>query len=239
MATLTVYSDAADDFVRSSDATYATARSGSGTLDLGSAVEGNELWIGQRLLFVYYLQETFLSFDTSPLGAGATVSAVSLNLDGIDDHSDTDFTAEARLFDSGATVTTGDWVAGASLSALTRVATFATSGGWGTGYNTFTEDGTNFQTGVNLTGPTRLVLVSDRVVAGTSPAADEYVRAWPAEWDGTTEDPNLVITYTAPPPTRFYFSATNSAPVSPGFAAWSRTTEGVRRLMSPTKDGST
>ena len=39
--------------------------------------------------------------------------------------------------------------------------------------------------------------------------------------------------------TRFYFtSSATTPPNSPGFAAWSRTTEGVRRMMSIDKDGS-
>src|SRR6266700_2819090 len=38
--------------------------------------------------------------------------------------------------------------------------------------------------------------------------------------------------------TRFYLSSTKTTPVTPGFAAWSRTTEALRRGMSPTKDGS-
>ncbi len=38
--------------------------------------------------------------------------------------------------------------------------------------------------------------------------------------------------------TRFYFSSTAVPPNSPGFAAWTRTTEAVRRKMSTTKDAS-
>jgi len=38
--------------------------------------------------------------------------------------------------------------------------------------------------------------------------------------------------------TRFYFSASLVPPNSPGFAAWTRTTEGVRRKMDPRKDDS-
>lgn len=38
---------------------------------------------------------------------------------------------------------------------------------------------------------------------------------------------------------RFYLSITDSSPVTPGFAAWDRTTEGLRAVMSLTKDGST
>ncbi len=37
--------------------------------------------------------------------------------------------------------------------------------------------------------------------------------------------------------TRFYFSAATTPPNSPGFEAWTRTSEGVRRKMDPTKDG--
>lgn len=39
--------------------------------------------------------------------------------------------------------------------------------------------------------------------------------------------------------TRFYSTSNTGAPAnSPGFSAWTRTTEGVRRRMAPTKDGS-
>src|SRR5262245_60407950 len=39
--------------------------------------------------------------------------------------------------------------------------------------------------------------------------------------------------------TRFYLSSTTAADIStPGFAAYSRTTEALRRKMSPTKDNS-
>lgn len=38
--------------------------------------------------------------------------------------------------------------------------------------------------------------------------------------------------------TRFYLSSTATTPVTPGFAAWTRTSEGTRLKMSPTKDSS-
>lgn len=38
--------------------------------------------------------------------------------------------------------------------------------------------------------------------------------------------------------TRFYLSSTGTVTQTPGFAAWTRTTEGLRRSMSPTKDAS-
>ncbi len=38
--------------------------------------------------------------------------------------------------------------------------------------------------------------------------------------------------------TRFYLSATETVPVTPGFATWTRITEGDRRKMSPTKGSS-
>lgn len=38
--------------------------------------------------------------------------------------------------------------------------------------------------------------------------------------------------------TRFYLSSTMVPPLLPGFAAWTRTSEGLRRVMHNTKDGS-
>lgn len=199
MTVTTIYSDAADDWIQSQDVVYATCRAGGGSTGVGG---GAVLSIGQwdPSTFGFYLcYESFISFDTSVVGAGQEVTQAQLGLYGTFDGSVTDYTIEARVDDWGASVTTGDWVPGADLGALRRVATFATSG-WSTaGYNTFTEDGGNFRSEINVTGSTRLILVTDRLVAGTAPTTVELVQASSADAAGTTQDPKLVVTHAAYP----------------------------------------
>lgn len=190
----TFYSGAADGYVESGHATYATARSG-GTVGPNSAIAS--LYIGQYKLGNYQCIEGFISFDTSALTDSDTISSAALGLYGSGNFSTTDFTIEARVQDWGATLTTADWVAGADLSAKTRVATFATSGFSTSAYNDFAEDGTNFQSNVNKTGTTYLILVSDKLVSGTAPTGDEYVGVYSADQAGTTQDPKLVVTHEA------------------------------------------
>lgn len=238
MATLTVFSDAGDGYTESYAFSYADADSGTGTAVL-SANTGNSTFLVANANYApYYIWQGALSFDTSALGSLATVSGVALSLWSTSDPSTTSYTLEARAYDwTPSGLTTADHRSSSQLAALTRYATF--TGPVTTGaYNTFSEDGTNFRTGVNKTGTTPFLIVTASNVAGTQPTLVEDIRFSSADETGTTQDPKLVITYTLPV-TRFYLSATTAAAVSPSFAAWGRTTEGDRRKMSPTKDGST
>lgn len=202
MATLTVYPGAGgnDGIVSSTNATYLTARAGSGLVVSDTSGVPN---VGQlNILGNYSCYEMFVQFDTSALGASAIVSAASLKLVLILDSSTNDFTNEARISNWGASLTTADWVAGASLSALTSVATLSTSGiGATDSYKTFAENGTNFQTNISLTGTTYLLIDSSRHVAGNVPGANvsEFV-GWEATERnaGTSTDPKIDITYTLP-----------------------------------------
>jgi hypothetical protein len=190
VSTLTVYSDAADGLVYGLNATYTTARS------TASVADGTYLFIGQAL--GYYCGESFLSFITSDVPDDATISAAILSLYVAGEQSVTDFTLEARLRDWGATLTTADWVAGASLSALTLLASKSTVGISGAAYLALTSEAA-FATNVNKTGTTLLLLDSSRHVAGTTPTGNEYIDCSSSEYAGTTQDPKLVVTYTALP----------------------------------------
>lgn len=206
MSTLTVFGDTADGYVQSFGAVYSTVRSGDSLLlDPGGA---DQMAFGQRIDGgTYAVEEGFIAFDTSSLGASAIISAVALSLYGVSDQSTTNFTAEARVDDWGATCTTGDFVAGGSLSTLTRVATFASAGFAVGAYNAFSEDGTNFQSNVNKTGTTRLVLCSANTVANITPTTREYLQCNSANAAGTTNDPKLVITYTVSSPANLVLGA--------------------------------
>lgn len=194
MATLTVYGDTADNYIQSTDfSVYANARAGTGTLAIGSA-SGTTYYTGQDAGFRCY--QIMAAWNTSALTSVATVTAVVLDMYGGVDSSTTDFTIEARLHDWGTSVTTADYVAGASLSGKTLLATFATSGFNASGYNTFTN--VAFPANVNKTGVTRILLCSSRQTNNNQPTNDEYVGLLSADNTGTTQDPKLTITYTLP-----------------------------------------
>ena len=193
MATLIVYDTTPTGAreVRSNSTVYATARAGA------SLITETADWIGQDFgTPLHYCFECYYQFDTSALGADATVSAVSLELDGLTDNSTTDSTFEARAYDWGGTVTTADWVAGDSLAALTLLATWATSG-FSAGYNAFTSDAA-FPAAINRTGFTRFLIASDRLRLATTPTGPEKVSfVGPANPANPPNVPKLTVTYTS------------------------------------------
>lgn len=192
MPTITVYADAGsnDGYISSNNGTYSTARSG-GTLTADTSA--TTAYIGQNT--GYYCYESFFSFDTSFVGFASSVSSVTFSLYGQSDLSFTDFTIEARISDWGTGLTTADWVAGASLSALTSVATFATSSTFSTSaYNAFSN--VAFPANINKSGSTRIICYSSRQSGNNTPSSFEYVIAYSADQTGTSNDPKLSITYT-------------------------------------------
>lgn len=195
MPSYTVFSAASDAQVGSASGTYATARTG-GTL---SVTNGSNAGFGQNEFFGYNCYEAFLDFDTSAIPDSETVTAVVLSIYGQSDGSGTDFTMQARTYDFGTSVTTGDWISGASLSALTLLADKTTVGFSTAAYTDFTSQGAAFNSAINLTGNTRMVLCSNRHIAGNTPTTGtfETVNFYTSEDTGTTRDPKLVITTTA------------------------------------------
>lgn len=186
--TVTIYGTS-DGWVGSQSAVYATARSG-GALGVNTA-DADGL-TGQYTNYTVY--ELFFEFDTSTIPG--TPTAVTLSLDGALDLTATDFTIEARLHDWGTSLTTADFVPGDSMASKTLLATFDTAG-YVSGYNDFTESGSAFAGNLNLTGMTRIVLVSSRARLGTTPTTDERIWFSTVEASGTSTDPKLVVTYGA------------------------------------------
>lgn len=188
--TYTIFSDAADGSITSSNAVYLTARSGSGLLaDAGAAVAQ----VGQVVVGDYFCKEIFLSWDTSPINDAETISSALISLYGSANDSTADFTFNIRSFDWGATLTTADWVAGASLSGNTLLASHSTASGWSlVAYNDFTSQA-GLLTAINKTGSTRAIGASSRQEAGDVPTTDERVTFYSADQAGTTQDPKLVV----------------------------------------------
>lgn len=178
-------------FARSSDAAYATARTGA------ALTTGTPHRVGQFLFTdnIYYIYEGFIIFDTSVIGAGQAVSAVVASLDGSSDASTTDFIAGlAASVYNGGQVVTGDWVSGAAIP-TPELATWNSSG-YVAGYNAFTETA-DFKTAINKTGSTSLILYSQRHRDATTPPDNENVVFTDADAAGTTTDPKLDITHAA------------------------------------------
>lgn len=177
--------------VQCSSTVYATARSGGGSL-LATA----DHLVGQRFSSPnYFCVEGFIIFDTSALDDGETIQGVVLSCDGANNLSTEDFTmvAATSAYDGGAVVTT-DFVAGASLSGLTEVATWASSG-YDAGYNAFTSTGSAFNSAINTTGNTSIILFSAEMRDNSAPTTDERVLFTDADAAGTTTDPKLDITH--------------------------------------------
>lgn len=176
MSSVAVVGAAGTEYISSTSAvSYADARAGAtfatpfGTPIVGQDFDGSN-WI------VY---EGFFVFDLSVLG-GAFVSAAELNIASIADQSTTDFTIVAAEYTGSwyPGLASSDYVPGASLSALTELATFPTAG-MGTGLKLMNNTGTALldavranQAGDNLL---EIVLFSSRTRDNNTPSGDEWM----------------------------------------------------------------
>lgn len=194
-------SSAADGRVRCSNGTYATARSGGGTLATDTTAAFME--VGQELFAaVYYCYEGFIDFDTSSIPSAATIltSALDLYVTSTSTSSSAAAIPRVRVKDWGAAVTSADWVAGASASGQTLVAHFAALSGLTSGaYNTAADDA--LAANINKGGVTRFMLTTDRFEDGTAPTGapngGEYVSF---DSNEGTNKPKLTVTWTTGSP---------------------------------------
>lgn len=192
MTTTTINGSTNANAINSNNATYSTARTGGGSkslLGVGDARVGQR-WTGS----VYQCYETFIEFDTTGIvGAGDTITAATLRLYLRFDDSTTDLVAEAYIYDYGASVATGDYVSGASLSGLTKVATLNSSGIGSTGaYKSFAD--VALPANVVKNGVTRLVIASNRLASATAPTGSEYLTFYASN---ATNPPKLDLTYSS------------------------------------------
>jgi len=158
--------------LESLSATYATARSGGGTINETST--GGQ--VGQTLSpgGLYYCWEVFLPFPTGSIPDGATITSVTFEVYGWYDHSATPFTLGVYAVDYGATLETSDFVPGATVVTLTRLASISSESITFNGYDTWTNDGSNFLAAINKTGDTRLLIASSRHAGNNTPSGEEY-----------------------------------------------------------------
>lgn len=186
-----------------SDISYATARSGGSLTATDASLGTAQLYFGQTLGSFkgspnWTINEAFFRFDTSLLN-GLSLLTAELQVYIPTDFSFTNFEMQARLHTWGTALTTADWVAGASLSTKTLLATLNTSSLPGSSspnaYFTFTD--TALLANLNTTGYTDIILVSKNHVDSTTPTQEEFVAASA----NTTGFPvKLVVTFTPPTP---------------------------------------
>lgn len=183
-----------DATVVSLSATYSTARTSGDVLLDGTA----DIQVGQdNDAFGFFgCFEGFAIFNTSGLPDGDDVTGVVLSLFGANDDAATDFTAIAASDDyDGGQATAADWVSGADLAAKTTYATFDSTGFVDEAHNAFTSAGAAFNSAINKTGNTAMIIYSSRHSAGNSPTSAESLAFRDADSTGTTGDPKLDITH--------------------------------------------
>ena len=108
---LTIYADASDGYIWSYDSTYADARAGMGSIS--AFTDGEYLCQGQANNPPYYFFLSYIQFDTS--SAAGYVSVAELTLYEYYTYRNQAFTAWVAQYDWCASLTTGDFVAGADL----------------------------------------------------------------------------------------------------------------------------
>lgn len=199
--TLSVRTPSTDGIVESGpNSTYSSVRAGIGlSADTASANDSFQSVLSAPF---YAERQAFFSFDTSTLGASATVSAAVFTLyaTGTAEADANNLTAEARVYDwSGGGLTTADWRNATNYSAATLFATFDV-GTWdqtADTANNFTSDA-GAPALVSLTGTTYLMTGMSNMAAGTAPTGSNGINIRMANTAGTASDALLTVTYTLP-----------------------------------------
>ena len=184
-----------DGVIDSYDATYANARSGSGTLSVNTS--NTQDFFGQEIVSSnYYCKEYFGEVDCSGLPTGETVDLAEFYWRVNTDSSVQDFTVEIREHDwGGGTLTTGDFVAGADLGSKTLWSSFSTSNILGSNSVMAFSSETALKTAVALRGNLRFIMASDRQRTNNAPAndtTDEQISIWTGN-NSSANDPALGV----------------------------------------------
>ena len=114
---------ASDDLVggvRCTSTVYATALAGTGSLGAYTTAE-----VGQKLVGSdYTISQAFHQIDMTPLPAGATVTAATIQVEIDSDNSGTNFDLTSYTYDFDVTIGTTDFRTDTELAALTSTGTW-------------------------------------------------------------------------------------------------------------------
>lgn len=167
MASFWIYSDVSDGVVKSTNATYSTARAGS-NLTVTDNEASTTFAVGQVLdTGVYDIRQAFFQWDTSFLAVDETVLTAEVRFYHTSNQSGT-HTLEVRAHDWGTALAITDFVAGADLGTKTLLATYTRPSAEGSGNRSyFSESG--FPAAINKEGHTRVILTAQAQRLGEEP----------------------------------------------------------------------
>jgi len=207
MATLTVFPDpnvevsSVDGFAEISDAVWATAR---GAATGGSASDSGGVYstycAADLNLGTYTITRTFWLFDTSALTAGATISAAVASFaaaGGASTNADTTaMHIVASTPASNTAITTADYdQIGSTTFGNITIANWVTTNNT---YNDITLNASGLAA-ISKTGITKFAGRLALDLNDVAPTGNNYIGSgYFADNAGTSSDPKLVITYTAP-----------------------------------------
>lgn len=190
--------DASGAGFRSRDAAYADARSGllAGLYVYASNTDNYP--VGQRYDAGegHTCYQSCLKWNTASLPDDAPRLASWISLYRNTDLTVTDFILEARAYDWGETVDTGDFIPGASLSASTLLASLNTNVLSGDGYYDLASEAA-LLSAINTSGYTYVNLSSSRQRIGDVPTGDERWHPY-SEDKGAGYEPLLTVIYDWP-----------------------------------------
>ena len=177
MSTTVVYASGESGDIYHEDATYLNAARGDGTPTVTATSQVAQ--VGQ--LDSYYVFQAFLLWDTSAVGID-TVNNVDFEVDGHFDLSTIDFVLETYAYTwSGGGLTSADFRdSDSGIPALgSIIAQYDTSGGWvlTAGYNQTMGALTAFNTAINGSGNTEVVVISQEHRNESAPTDSERVVA--------------------------------------------------------------
>ena len=177
---------------KTSAVSYAAADAATATRQ----TQVTEMYVGNYFSTSWYLDQTFLAFNTSALAAATITSwTLELYLASVGRNIDTHLQEIYASAWGGDTVVAGDWVAAASLG--TRLAYFDTTGATSGAYKSFTIEDSG--AAINKSGITGFVLTTDTYRLATDPqsAGNSQIDWYGADFGPNTYPPKLTVNYTA------------------------------------------
>ncbi|MBN1632285.1 MAG: hypothetical protein JW990_21215 [Thermoleophilia bacterium] len=202
MSTSTLYTAAAtDQFLVSYNSVYATARAGSNLMLLNAFDTGGYYHLIADQEYgggTYYCIVALLRFDTSGIPDDDVVSSATLALYPQPSYGvqGSPGSLEAYAVDLGASFGTEDWVAGADISGLTKLASIAAASFTTGAYRSLSSESA-FLAAINRTGNTDILLCTSRFRTGDAPATELEGFYFLETEEGSSYRPRLTVEHAA------------------------------------------